>query len=254
MASNAGGDNNATDERQYTLEIDDESGTPGRIKSLRDSMNNHNGIQSDSPESGIELESRSTHLPISHLNSETSETLSDGDTTPHYVPPNEMFSFDLTDPEDLVNMMENVDLTEEDTDVLLDEAYKVNETLKRILKKQAEGGNPVTAKEMEAIKNARVMVPGTSSRNGSRIGSANKQSPAAARESNFAAKNPLPPISDPRIPPSNYGARDSSAAIYSAKVRRPAPPASAAMPTRNALSSQAPGRRGGGLTRPGLMV
>ncbi|KAK3578290.1 hypothetical protein CHS0354_010494 [Potamilus streckersoni] len=44
--------------------------------------------------------------------------------------------FDLTDPEQLLKMLETVELSEEDTDVLLQEAYKVNKKLKECLRRQ----------------------------------------------------------------------------------------------------------------------
>ncbi|ESP00667.1 hypothetical protein LOTGIDRAFT_157954 [Lottia gigantea] len=50
----------------------------------------------------------------------------------------EITADDLADPDTLIEKLETVELTEEDTEELLHEAYKVNKKLKEILRRQEE--------------------------------------------------------------------------------------------------------------------
>ncbi|XP_060083116.1 uncharacterized protein LOC132562392 [Ylistrum balloti] len=240
---------------RYELEIDDETDSPRR---LNDSL---------SPESGIELESRGTDLTVkddekTFIADEVSESSA-------AVKPNEMFQFDLTNPDEVMRMLESVELSEEDTDVLLQEAYNVNRKLRMILQKkdQDKEFNPAEASLVNG--SSVIMVPGSAvqsrassntrtisnSRANSNTRTMSSQgrvaSGTSSRENLFAKNAPLPPIKDknPNVLNPAVGnavdphAPSSMTSVYSARQRRPAPPSAGATPTRNALSSQGPGRR-----------
>lgn len=247
---------------RYELEIDDETDSPHGLNS------------SLSPESGIELESRITDLTV---NDDEKTFVAEGEQgSSEVVKPNEMFQFNLTDPDEILRMLENVELSEEDTDALLQEAYNVNKKLRMMLQKKEENVDFNPAEASLANGPSVVMVPGhsvqsrassntrtSSSRANSNTRTMPSQSRTASgtssRENLFAKNAPLPPIKD--MNPNTLHPSASSAAethgsasmnsVYSAKLRRPAPPSAGTHPTRNALSSQGPGRRT--VPRQGLM-
>lgn len=250
----AGGDD--SEERElsslsdrHELEIDDETNSP---PCLRTSM---------SPESGIDLESHATDLTAK--GDENTFIANEGVDSTSSVKPNEMFQFDLTNPEEVMRMLESVHLSEEDTDVLLQEAYNVNRKLRMILQKKEEEQEFSSAENALVKGPSVVMVPGTSlqSRANSNTRTMPPQSRVASsstssRETLFAKNAPLPPIKDPTKPVARPSGSTGGipSTIYSAKLRRPAPPSTSinVVPTRNALSSTGPGRRV--VPRPGLMV
>lgn len=92
---------------------------------------------------------------------------------------------DLADPERVLQMLETVDLSEEDTEILLQEAYKMNRQLKEILKHQESSSCPPDIQRQKTKSRLRerqsAIVPSHSeSRSDSRT---------------FSASRPLPPIS-----------------------------------------------------------
>jgi len=255
-----------TSERQETLEIDDETDTPRRLNTNRE--------EPVSPESGIVLDTNGTNMTAQTENTAVSERkeVTDGLTTDRYVTPNEMFTFDLTNPDEVMQLLETVDLTDEDTEVLLNEAYSVNRKLKEMLRQKESGdtNNQTTLSNGEAV----IVVPGKSFGPGQRGSSSTnssgkrstgsgikRQSRGGSSNSNargdkvdtFTKNAPLPPIKDTLSPgqPTSSQQRIPSA-IYSAKLRRPAPSAGE-RPTRNVLSSQGPANHQH-IPRPGLMV
>ncbi|XP_021345890.1 uncharacterized protein LOC110445549 isoform X2 [Mizuhopecten yessoensis] len=242
---------------RYELEIDDETDSPRR---LNDSL---------TPESGIELESRATDL--TGKGDEKTFIPDEEPESSLAVKPNEMFQFDLTNPDEVMRMLETVDLSEEDTDVLLEEAYNVNKKLKMMLQKKGEEKEFNHAEASLVNGSSVIMVPGksvqsransnTRTNSNSRANSNTRTNPStktmpsqcrvasgtASRENLFAKNVPLPPIKDINphsLHPTVGNTVDAHASsVYSAKLRRPAPPSAGGTPTRNALSSQGPGRR-----------
>ncbi|XP_045189911.2 uncharacterized protein LOC123547131 [Mercenaria mercenaria] len=115
---------------------------------------------------------------------------------------------DLTDPKSVIDMLENVDLTEEDTEDLLQEAYKMNRKLKEMLRRQDEQASDskpkLKSKSKSFVESRSVNGQGsmtssaTSSRDNSRMGSS------------FGIRKVLPPI--------NAGERETS--VYAVKLRR----------------------------------
>ncbi|XP_033750177.1 uncharacterized protein LOC117334592 isoform X2 [Pecten maximus] len=246
---------------RHELEIDDETDSPRR---LNDSL---------SPESGIDLESRGTDL--TGKDDEKTVVSDEGPDSSEAVKPNEMFKFNLTDPDEVLRMLETVDLSEEDTDVLLQEAYNVNRKLRMMLQKKEDNKELNPAEASLVNGSSVIMVPGNSvqsrassntrTTSNSRANSNTRTMPpqcrvasgTSSRENLFAKNAPLPPINDmnpnslhPSVS-SNASSSNVSSSVYSAKLRRPAPPSAGTTPTRNALSSQGPGRRV--VPRQGLM-
>jgi hypothetical protein len=84
-----------------------------------DSRNENANDRDASPESGIDINSRGT---TGITENETTMVSESTDRT--VIPPNQMFNFDLTNPDEVVKLLESVNLTDEDTDVLLQEAYR----------------------------------------------------------------------------------------------------------------------------------
>lgn len=191
---------------------------------------NHNN-RDMSPESGIDLASRGNTGMTDDENTVMS-------TERTVIPPNELFNFDLTDPDEVVNMLENVDLSEEDTEVLLQEAYNVNMKLKEILRRKEKGENidPATLKRSNIV-----VVPGASKKDSVPNSRSNS---AKQRGGQFSKAQPLPPISNGPSPNLRI-----PSAVYSAKLQRPVPPPSGASSNasqkRSAFSSveRKPGSR-----------
>jgi hypothetical protein len=164
-----------------------------------------------SPESGIVLEG--TECTV---NSEkTLEELEAVESArSNGLPPNQLFNFNLANPEEVMTMLETVDLTDEDTDVLLQEAYNINKKLKEVLRRRDEG-QVLDAADQAILNQMVVVVPGSSKESRS---STAKEGQQASGGSDIPKKDPLPPIKtdteqNPRV----------ASAIYSAKLNRRAP-------------------------------
>ncbi|XP_052098565.1 uncharacterized protein LOC127733259 isoform X2 [Mytilus californianus] len=181
-----------------------------------------------SPESGIDLASRGT----TGITEDSEETMISEETDRTIIPPNELFNFDLTNPDDVMKMLENVNLSDEDTDVLLQEAYNVNMKLKEILRRQEQAGGKMNQADIAKLKGSNtVVVPGPGKK-----GSSSNSRAGSAKRSQFAKAEPLPPISNGPTPSSNMRI---PSAVYSAKLHRaPAPPSASQSQKRLALSSQ----------------
>jgi hypothetical protein len=186
-----------------------------------DSRNENANDRDASPESGIDINSRGT---TGITENETTMVSESTDRT--VIPPNQMFNFDLTNPDEVVKLLESVNLTDEDTDVLLQEAYNVNMKLKEILRRQEKSGGKLKASDVATIKGSNVVVSGPSKDSKSRPDSASKRS-------QFTKATPLPPISNGSTPNSNMRI---PSAVYSAKLSRPVPPPSGQK--RTSFSSQ----------------
>ena len=92
---------------------------------------------------------------------------------------------DLADPERVMQMLETVDLTEEDTEFLLQEAYKMNKKLKDMLRHQESSSSSCPPDiQRQKIKRDKISPASPSQFGGSRSESA----------SSFSASKPLPPI------------------------------------------------------------
>lgn len=109
---------------------------------------------------------------------------------------------DLADPDRVLQMLETVDLSEEDTDFLLQEAYKMNRKLKDMLKHQESSNHqPGIQSCPPDIQRQKIKLKkdkGTSA-SPSHVG-------PRAESGTFSANKPLPPI--------------SSSDIYAVKLRR----------------------------------
>lgn len=115
---------------------------------------------------------------------------------------------DLTDPNSVIHMLENVDLTEEDTEDLLQEAYSMNRKLKEMLRRQEmESSSPKPKSKSRSKSNADSYF---SNGHGSSPGSASSASTKSRNGSSFGIKKVLPPI--------NHGERETS--VYTIKLRR----------------------------------
>ena len=84
---------------------------------------------------------------------------------------------DLSNPEQILQMLETVDLTEEDTEVLLQEAYTMNKKLKEILRRQEKSNDASKSKSdkkrpKKFADDFTSSVSSTSSLSNSRLGSA----------------------------------------------------------------------------------
>ena len=87
---------------------------------------------------------------------------------------------DMSDPDRVLQMLETVDLSEEDTELLLQEAYKMNRKLKEMLRHQESTSCPP---DIQRQKMKRDKISPAPSHSGSRSESAT-----------FSASKPLPPI------------------------------------------------------------
>ncbi|KAK3097839.1 hypothetical protein FSP39_013689 [Pinctada imbricata] len=151
--------------------------------------------------------------------------------TSRHVPPSSLFNFNLADPDEITHMLETVDLTDEDTDVLLQEAYSINKKLKEILRRREEGIELDPSEEALLQGQTVVVVPGSALEPRSSTADA-----SASRDPAFSKKEALPPIKSS----DNEGARVASA-IYSAKLgRRPVPPSSGMVRGRGMPGSRQP--------------
>lgn len=188
-----------------------------------DSRNENANNRDPSPESGIDINSRGT---TGITENETTMVSESTDRT--VIPPNQLFNFDLTNPDEVVKMLESVNLSDEDTDVLLQEAYNVNMKLKEILRRQEKSGGKLKPSDVATIKGSKVVVSGPSKE------STSKSRPdSASKRSQFTKAAPLPPISNGSTPSSNMRI---PSAVYSAKLSRPVPPPSGHK--RTSFSSQ----------------
>ncbi|XP_052282755.1 uncharacterized protein LOC127879750 isoform X2 [Dreissena polymorpha] len=96
---------------------------------------------------------------------------------------------DLSDPDSVIEMLENVDLTEEDTELLLQEAYSMNRKLKEILRRQEAGALSGSKEPTKSQKSKSKGKMGTSQ------GSSTTSSSSGSRvNSSFGARSILPPI------------------------------------------------------------
>lgn len=184
-----------------------------------------------SPESGIVLEGTECSVN-SNATEKTLEELTEAETArSNGLPPSHLYNFNLADPEEITSMLENVDLTDEDTDVLLQEAYSINRKLKEILRRREEG-HVLNAADQAILNQMVVVVPG-STKDGRAATAEETQQPAGGLD--IPKKEPLPPIKtdseqNPRV----------ASAIYSAKLNRR---------NTNVPSSSRPGmRKPGGTT------
>ncbi|XP_048738026.1 uncharacterized protein LOC125652707 isoform X2 [Ostrea edulis] len=164
-----------------------------------------------SPESGIVLEG--TECTV---NSEKSleELAAVESARSNGLPPNQLYNFNLANPEEVMTMLETVNLTDEDTDVLLQEAYNINKKLKEVLRRRDEG-QVLDAADQAILNQMVVVVPGSSKEG--RSSTANEDQ-SASGGLDIPKKDPLPPIKtdteqNPRV----------ASAIYSAKLNRRAP-------------------------------
>jgi hypothetical protein len=114
---------------------------------------------------------------------------------------------DLTDPNSVINMLENVDLTEEDTEDLLQEAYKMNRKLKEMLRRQDDESSDSKPKLKSRSKSNIESRPGNGKASAS--GSAVSSNHGSRNGSSFGIRKVLPPIT---------GEKDTS--VYAIKLRR----------------------------------
>lgn len=115
---------------------------------------------------------------------------------------------DLTDPESVIQMLENVDLTEEDTEDLLQEAYNMNRKLKEMLRRQEmESG---TSKPKLKSRSKSNVESHLFNGQGSSSSTASSSSTNSRNGSSFGIRKVLPPI--------NHGERETS--VYAIKLRR----------------------------------
>ena len=93
---------------------------------------------------------------------------------------------DLSDPDKVLQLLETVDLSEEDTELLLQEAYKMNRKLKEILRHQETTSCPpdIQRQKTKSRLNKQKQSTASPSHSGSRSESGTFS----------AAKKPLPPI------------------------------------------------------------
>lgn len=116
---------------------------------------------------------------------------------------NHNIQLDLADPESVIHMLETVDLTEEDTEGLLQEAYNMNRKLKEMLRRQENGASPSIGSKSKSNGKAKSKprqsqdTSSNSSESGSRVGSA------------FGARKILPPIS-----------QEKETSVYAIKLKR----------------------------------
>lgn len=185
---------------------DDESKSGQKNNNVQNGENENDNNREISPESGIDLASRGNTAFVGDEGTVMS-------TERTVIPPNELFNFDLTDPEEVVHMLETVDLSEEDTDVLLQEAYSVNMKLKEILRRKEKGENI----DPSSLRPNVVVVPGASKKDSM----SNSRNNSGKQRGQFSKAQPLPPISNGSSPNLRV-----SSAVYSAKLQRPAPPPS----------------------------
>ncbi|XP_062590581.1 uncharacterized protein LOC134252162 [Saccostrea cucullata] len=180
-----------------------------------------------SPESGIVLEGTECTVN-SNTTEKTLEELATVDSArSNGLSPNQLYNFNLANPEEITKMLENVDLTDEDTDVLLQEAYNINRKLKEILRRREEG-QTLDAADQAILNQMIVVVPGAS-----KEGRASTAKASGGLE--LQKKDPLPPIKtdseqNPRV----------ASAIYSAKLNRRA--------AQGTASSRSGARKPGGAT------
>lgn len=167
-----------------------------------------------SPESGIVLEGTECSVNSNATEKTLEELAAQESARSNGLPPSHLYNFNLANPEEITSMLETIDLTDEDTDVLLQEAYNINRKLKEILRRREEG-HVLSAADQAILNQMIVVVPGS-----------NKDGRAATAEEtqqsgdtlDMPRKEPLPPIKtdseqNPRV----------ASAIYSAKLNRRAP-------------------------------
>lgn len=138
----------------------------------------------------------------------TSETSNDEIALGRTSPRSYSGELDLTDPNSVIQMLENVDLTEEDTEDLLQEAYSMNRKLKEMLRRQEmESSSPKPKLKSRSKSNADSYF---SNGHGSSPGSASSAGTNSRNGSSFGIKKVLPPIS--------HGEKETS--VYTIKLRR----------------------------------
>ncbi|KAL5004987.1 hypothetical protein ScPMuIL_018443 [Solemya velum] len=132
---------------------------------------------------------------------------------------------DLADPETLIHMLNNVNLTEDDTEELLQEAYNVNRKLKEILRRQEVGGSANASRS--EISELLGTHPGL------------KRNHTILNQSSV-----LPPIGPARLPTSIYDIKRtrstlsrSSVASTSAPNKKTASKSTSHIPTKSRSSS-----------------
>lgn len=169
-------------------------------------------LRSLSPESGIVLEGTECSVNSNATEKTLEELAAQESARSNGLPPSHLYNFNLANPEEITSMLENVDLTDEDTDVLLQEAYNINRKLKEILRRREEG-HVLSAADQAILNQMIVVVPG-SNKDG-RAATAEETQPSAGDTLDMPRKEPLPPIKtdseqNPRV----------ASAIYSAKLNR----------------------------------
>lgn len=111
---------------------------------------------------------------------------------------------DLADPDSVIHMLENVDLTEEDTENLLQEAYNMNRKLKEMLRHQELDSKSSKPKLKSKLKSSKISMGGNSHNSASSSGDNSRIG------SSFAIRKVLPPIH----------AGENETSVYAIKLRR----------------------------------
>lgn len=108
-------------------------------------------------------------------------------------------NIDLADPENVIHMLETVDLTEEDTEILLQEAYSMNKKLKKILRSQEMADTMSKKAKNKSLKKS----PSSGQEN---TRSSNTASRRTHEGGTFSAQRPLtlPPITSDGEPANVY--------------------------------------------------
>lgn len=174
------------------------------VNSSENEVDEQNGHENAKPQDLVEsgdnkvIESSQTE----ELSRMSSKDVTNGDISQS----NADLKLDLTDPESVIQMLETVDLTEEDTEGLLQEAYNMNRKLKEMLRRQemealASGATGSKSKPKAKLKPKQAHDSSTSSTNSSE--------PGSRGGSAFGARKILPPIS---------GEKEKS--VYAIKLKR----------------------------------
>ena len=209
-------------------------------ESIQDALNNERQMPSNVSDSGNEPKQNGNHSVNDRVEcgDNTSIDKKEAEKSPENTQTNgdksnEDVNLDLANPDSVLHMLETVDLTEEDTEGLLQEAYNMNRKLKEMLRRQekedAASGQPTQkSKPKPKTKPKRTPDSSTSSTNSSGSGSGSRIG------SSFGSRKILPPIS---------GEKETS--VYAIKLKRSRtnivdtrPPVSEAPPPPRSKSSK----------------
>ncbi|KAL4227478.1 hypothetical protein ACF0H5_012922 [Mactra antiquata] len=165
-----------------------ESGGMMRDEGISDVLSKNGSDGSRKPEPSVDIEVIEYHDGVNNKSEHSDGHNKDKSNDAHPHPERSQSpgkELDLADPDSVIHMLETCDLTEEDTEDLLQEAYNMNRKLKEMLRRKEMEGDPSKSKTKSPNKSK-----GGASTNGKAPGSEG----SSRQGSSFGIRKVLPPI------------------------------------------------------------